>query len=99
MAAARPAAGTSQAGGNGNGAGPGDVVTNIAEFGENLLTLAELQARLAAIELKQNVEAVKVSGAVILAGAVLGIAGLPDRPGRDRRAAGLRVGDEARVRR
>ena len=53
------------------------MVTNIAEFGENLLTLAELQARLAAIELKQNVEAVKVSGAVILAGAVLAIAALP----------------------
>jgi Putative Actinobacterial Holin-X, holin superfamily III len=75
--AARPAAGSSQAGGNGTGAGPGDVVTNIAEFGENLLTLAELQARLTAIELKRNVDAVKVSAAVILAGAVMAIAALP----------------------
>lgn len=59
------------------GAGPGDVVTNVAEFGENLLTLAELQARLASIELKQNVRAVKFGGTVLITGAVLGLATLP----------------------
>jgi hypothetical protein len=53
------------------------VITNVAEFGENLLTLAELQARLAAIELKQNLQTVQVGGAVILAGAVLAMAALP----------------------
>ncbi len=68
--------GTAAGPGNG-GAGPGDVVTNVAEFGENLLTLAELQARLASIELKQNVQAVKLGGAVLTVGAVLGLAALP----------------------
>jgi hypothetical protein len=58
-------------------AGPGDVVTNVAEFGENLLTLAELQAKMAAIELKQNVQAVKFGGAVLVTGAVVGVAALP----------------------
>ena len=43
----------------------------------NLLSLAELQARLAAIELKQNLRAVKVGGAVIVTGAVLALAALP----------------------
>ena len=37
----------------------GQVVSNVAGFGENLLNLAELQARMAAMELRQNVEAVK----------------------------------------
>jgi hypothetical protein len=63
---------------NGNGgAGPADVVTNVAEFAENLLTLAELQAKLAAIELKQNLAAVKFGGAVIVGAAVLAVAALP----------------------
>ena len=69
--------------------GPADVVTNVAEFGENLLTLAELQARLAAIELKQNIEGVKVGGAIIVAGAVLAMAATAHRTGGHRRAAGL----------
>jgi len=59
---------------NGNAPCPGDVVTNVAEFGENLLTLAELQARLTVMELKQNVQTAKGTVAVILGGAVLGIA-------------------------
>ncbi len=63
--------------GDASDAGAGDVVTNAAEFAEHLLTLAELQARLAAIELKQNVQAVKFGGAVMLVGAVIGVAGLP----------------------
>src|SRR5262245_16222418 len=76
MGVAPPGAGSS--GGNDNGgAGPGDMVTSVAEFGENLLSLGELQARLAAIELKQNVEAVKLGGAVIVSGAVLAMVGLP----------------------
>ena len=33
--------------GNGNAPGPGDMVSNVAEFGENILSLAELQVRLA----------------------------------------------------
>jgi hypothetical protein len=65
------------AAGTGHEPGPGDVVGNVAEFGENLLTLAELQARLAAMELKQNLEAAKVSGSVVLAGALLALVSLP----------------------
>jgi hypothetical protein len=60
-----------------NGAGPGDLVTNFFEFGENVLSLAELQARLGAIELKQNIEAIKIAGAVVLGGTILALAGLP----------------------
>jgi hypothetical protein len=60
----------------GNEAGPGQVVSSVAEFGENLLTLGELQARLAAIELKQNVDAAKIDGSVVLAGAALALASL-----------------------
>ncbi len=62
---------------DGNGAGPAQVVTSVAEFGENLLTLGELQARLTAIELKQNIDAAKVAGSVVLAGAALVLASLP----------------------
>ncbi len=53
------------------------VVTNVAGFGENLLTLAELQARLTAIELRQNIEAVKSGGALLLASVVIFLATLP----------------------
>jgi len=53
------------------------VVSNVAGFGENLLTLAELQARLSAAELRKNVEAAKTSGAVLVAGSVLAVASLP----------------------
>ncbi len=74
MGTVRPASGTAAGGGT---AGPGDMVSNVAEAGEDLLTLAELQARLAAIELKQNIQAVRLSGAVLLAGAMLALAGLP----------------------
>ncbi len=69
--------GTGAASSTGNGAGPGAVVTNVAEFTENLLTLAELQGRLTSIELKQNVQAVKFGGGLMMVGAVVGIAGLP----------------------
>ncbi|MGP0064795.1 MAG: phage holin family protein [Isosphaeraceae bacterium] len=63
--------------GNGNHAGPGDMVSNVAEFGENLLSLAELQGRLALLEMKQNVQTARLTAPVILGGAVLGIASLP----------------------
>jgi hypothetical protein len=53
------------------------VVSSVAEFGEHLLTLAELQARLGALEVKQNLEAAGISGSVILAGALLAVVSLP----------------------
>jgi hypothetical protein len=71
-----PGAGPSSTG-NGDAPCPGDMVSNAAEFGENLLNLAELQTRLATLELKQEVQTVKVTAPVILGGAVLGIASLP----------------------
>ncbi len=70
-------AGSAATNGNGNGVGAADVVTNVAEFGEDLLSLAELQARLAAIEWRQNVAAAKVGGAVIAVGGVMALAALP----------------------
>ena len=57
--------------------GPVDVVSNVTGFGENLLTLAELQTRLAALELQQNLEVAKISVPVILAGIVLAVVSLP----------------------
>jgi hypothetical protein len=60
-----------------NGAKPGDVVSNLAEFGENLLSLGELQTRLAALELKQNLEASKAGGAMLLAGSLLAFSSVP----------------------
>lgn len=62
---------------SGSGVSPGEVVTNVTEFGEDLLSLAELQARLAAIEMSQNVAAAKIGGAVIAAGGVMALAAIP----------------------
>jgi hypothetical protein len=53
------------------------MVSGVAEFGENLLSLAELQARLVALELQQNLQAAKIRVPVILAGAVLAVVSLP----------------------
>jgi hypothetical protein len=53
------------------------MVSNVAGFGENLLTLGELQARLAAKEFVQNVQAAKTASAVGLAGFLLGVASIP----------------------
>jgi Putative Actinobacterial Holin-X, holin superfamily III len=53
------------------------VVSSVTGFGEDLLTLAELQARLTAIELRQNLESAKNAGALILVGTSLAIASLP----------------------
>jgi len=77
MGAAASPSDTSAGSGQGNASGPGDVVSNVASLGEDLLSLGELQARLAAIELKQNIQAVQFGSAVIAGGAVLGMAGLP----------------------
>jgi hypothetical protein len=72
-----PTTGSPAEGGNGSAPGPGDVVHNVAGLGEDLLSLAELQAHLATIELKQNAQAIQFGGAFILVGAVLGMGGLP----------------------
>jgi Putative Actinobacterial Holin-X, holin superfamily III len=53
------------------------VVSSVTGFGEDLLTLAELQTRLTGIELRQNLDSVKNGGALIVAGATLAIASLP----------------------
>ena len=58
-------------------AGAGQVVSNVAGFGENLLNLAELQARMSAMELRQNLEAVKAVSAVFVTGTVMALAALP----------------------
>ena len=55
----------------------GQVVSNVAGFGENLLTLAELQARMSAIELRQNLEAIKSVAAAVVIGTVMAFAALP----------------------
>jgi Putative Actinobacterial Holin-X, holin superfamily III len=53
------------------------VVSNVAGFGENLLNLAELQARMAAIELRQNVDAMKTAGTVLAIAALFALASFP----------------------
>jgi Putative Actinobacterial Holin-X, holin superfamily III len=53
------------------------VMNSVAGFGENLLTLAELQARLTAIELRQNIDSLKNGGALFVAGSILAISTLP----------------------
>jgi hypothetical protein len=49
---------------------------SIAGFGDNLLTLTQLQARLLAIETKQNFQLALVYGVPALCAAVLSVAGL-----------------------
>jgi hypothetical protein len=53
------------------------MVSNVAGFGENLLNLGELQARLTAKEFVQNVQAAKTASALGLAGFLLAIACIP----------------------
>jgi hypothetical protein len=53
------------------------VVTNVAGFGEDLLTLAELQTRLTAIELRQNLESARNSGILIVIGSIAAVSALP----------------------
>jgi hypothetical protein len=61
----------------GTEAAAGQVVSNVAGFGENLLNLAELQAQMTAAELRQNVEAVKFAAAVLVVGTLIALATLP----------------------
>jgi hypothetical protein len=58
-------------------ASAGQVASNVAGFGENLLNMAELQAKMSAIELRQNIEALRIVAAVGLTGATLALAALP----------------------
>jgi hypothetical protein len=58
-------------------AAAGEVVSNVAGFGENLLNLAELQARMAAIELRQNMSAMKTAGIVLATAALIALASFP----------------------
>jgi hypothetical protein len=62
---------------NGKEPNAGTVVSCVAGFGENLLTLGELQARLTAKELVQNYLAARTAGGVGLAGFILTVASLP----------------------
>jgi len=57
-------------------AGGDMVMRGVAGFGENLLTLAELQARLAKIELRQNLEAARTSVVLALSSALATCSGL-----------------------
>jgi Putative Actinobacterial Holin-X, holin superfamily III len=58
-------------------ASAGQVASNVAGFGENLLNMAELQARMSAIELRQNIEALRIVAAIGLTGAILVLTALP----------------------
>ena len=62
---------------SGTEAGAGQMMSNVAGFGENLLNLAELQARMTAVELRQNVAAVKAAAAVLVLGGLIALATLP----------------------
>ena len=53
------------------------VVSNVAGFGEDLLNLAELQAQLAVLEARQNVDVLRSGGALIATGLIVALAGLP----------------------
>jgi hypothetical protein len=79
---ARPAAGGLDAGGRtagvvGTEAAAGQMMSGVAGFGENMLNLAELQTRMAALELRQNVDAVKTAGAVLVVAALIALASFP----------------------
>jgi Putative Actinobacterial Holin-X, holin superfamily III len=52
------------------------VVTGIANLGENLLNLAELQARLAAIEVRQTIQATQVYAAIVVGSSLLAVGSL-----------------------
>src|SRR5262249_17945940 len=59
------------------GVSASQVASNVAGFGENLLNMAELQARMASIELRQNLEALRIATVIGLTGALLALAALP----------------------
>jgi hypothetical protein len=58
-------------------ASAGQVASDVAGFGENMVNMAELQVQLAAVELRQNVEAVRIGAAIGMTGAVMALAALP----------------------
>jgi hypothetical protein len=53
------------------------MVSNVAGFGENLLNLAELQARLSAAEFRKNIESARLSVVCGVGAALLAVASLP----------------------
>jgi hypothetical protein len=53
------------------------MMSSFAGFGENLLNLAELQTRMTAVELRQNVAAVKAAAAVLVMGGLIALTTLP----------------------
>jgi hypothetical protein len=57
--------------------GANAVVSNVAGFGEDLLNLAELQIRLTAVEMRQNLNVFKAGGALMATGLIVAVAGLP----------------------
>ncbi len=57
-------------------AGGDMLMRSVAGFGENLLTLAELQARLAKIEIRQNFEAARAGVVLALCGTLAACSGL-----------------------
>ena len=57
--------------------GAGQVVSSVAGFGENMLNLAELQARMAAVELRQNVDMLKIAGAIVVTAVMIALASFP----------------------
>lgn len=56
---------------------PEGVIGGIAEFGNDIMTLAELQARLAAIDFKESLEHAVVPLVLTLGGLMLALASLP----------------------
>jgi hypothetical protein len=57
--------------------GAGEIVGNVGQFAEHILTLGELQARLALIEVKQNLEAARTGIWMLSAGAIVALGSLP----------------------
>ena len=52
-------------------------MSNVADFGENLLNLAELQVRMSAMELRQNAQSLRSVAVLFLVGSILALASLP----------------------
>jgi uncharacterized membrane protein YqjE len=63
--------------GNGNGTPEGQIVGGIAEFGNDIANLAELQAKLAMIDLKECISQVRWALALIVLGLVFILGALP----------------------
>jgi uncharacterized membrane protein YdjX (TVP38/TMEM64 family) len=53
------------------------VVSNVAGFGESLLSLAELQTRLTAVELRQNMDSVKAGATALTAACIVAFSCVP----------------------